>query len=311
MALSESAEFHPDASAEARGDRPRSAPRAAVAQLAVLLVLWVWAFRPEFVGFVVRGWVDSNWAHALAAPFLILFLILRRRQCLARCRWKGSAWGLIGVLGGIILYAASIWPLNFGYTRDLATVPVLAGIVLGVGGWGVLRRTVPMLLIFLLSIPIGQRAYAAMIIRPETVTLTATRLALDRLPGVEVRLEGPDLHFARGDRRGVIALGESNRGAALLVTCAVIGVFVVFCHLRPFWQVVLLAAAAVPIMLLCNLLRLLTWGLVTVYAGTDPVSAAPRVAAAVVSLLVAYGAFALGCAILSYIGGQGDGGTHP
>ena len=309
--MSESVESLPDMPAEPRRGFSDRVPRGAVAQLVVSLVLWAWAFHPELVGFVVRGWVDSNWAHVLAAPLLILLLILRRRECLARCRWKGSAWGLAGVLGGILLYAASIWPLNFGYTRDLATVPVLAGIVLGVGGWGVLRRSAPMLMVFLLSIPIGQRAYAALIIRPETATLATARFVLDRFPGVEVRLEGPDLHFRRGDQRGTIALGESNRGVSLLVAYAVVGVFVVFSRVRPVWQVVLLAAAAVPIMLLCNLVRLLTWGVVTMYAHADPVSATPRATAAVASLLLAYAAFALICGILGRIREADEGGMRP
>ena len=142
-------------------------------------------------------------------------------------------------------------------------------------------------------------------------TLATARLVLDRIPGVEVRLEGPDLHFRRGDQRGTIALGESNRGVSLLVAYAVVGVFVVFSRVRPVWQVVLLAAAAVPIMLLCNLARLLTWGVVTMYAHADPVSATPRATAAVASLLLAYAAFALICGILGRIREADEGGMGP
>jgi len=178
-------------------------------------------------------------------------------------------------------------------------LPVLAGVVLAVGGWRTLKRCLPMLLLVGLSIPVGQRIYARLIIAPETHTLSATRFVLDQLPGVEVELRGPDFHFTRGQQAGTIALGEPRRGATLAVAFLVIGVFVVFARIRPFWQVALMAMAAGPIVLLCNLLRLLSWGMVTIYGGADPTSAVPRGVAAVVSLAAAYALFALACGILS------------
>jgi hypothetical protein len=288
------------AAAEAISAEKKVAIRRALVQLAVLLVLWAWAFRPQLAQFAERGLEDSNWAHLLAAPLVILILAARRRAWLAQCEWKGSAWGLVGVLGGVLVYAASIWPVEFGYTADLALVPVLGGLVLAAAGAGVLRRCLPMLLVVLLSIPIGQRAYAALIIRPETYTLATARFVLDQLPGVKVTLDGPDLHFARPGQAGVIALGESNRGVALVASCTVIGVCVTFCRIRPVWQIVALAAAAGPIVLTCNLMRLMTWGLMTVYGGALPDSSAPRAVAAVVALLLAWVAFGTASVLLDY-----------
>jgi exosortase len=275
------------------------ATRVILARVLILFGLFAWAFWPElwYIGRTAAR--DSDWAHGLVIPIGVLLLVLRRRRELTATPTGGSSWGIALLLLGFVLYAVFTWPCCFGYPRRAAIIVVAAGIVLAVCGWSVLKRCVPMLLLLLLSIPIGARAYAALIIRPETVTLSATRLVLDQLPGVDVTLDGPDLSFVRGDQCGMFALGESNRGAALLATYAAIGVFVVFARIRPFWQVALMAAAAGPIALLCNIFRLVCWGIVAIYLPTEPVSPVPRAAAAVASLLVAYALFALGCWVLS------------
>ena len=265
--------------------------RTAVVQTLVLIALCFWAFWPEFCFIYRAATRNSDWAHALAVPLAVLILLHRRRTHLVRSLGKGSLWGIILVLGGFILLAASTWPFTYGYPRLAATVPVLAGIVLAVGGWRVLKLCLPMLLLVLLSIPIGQRKYASLIIVPERHTLAAAGAALDQLPGVEIERTGPDFTFTRKGHSGTIALGEPRRGASLLLAYAVIGVFVAFSRIRPFWQIAVLALAAVPIALLCNLLRIVTWSPVTIYAGASPTSLAPRAVAAVISLLAAYGLF--------------------
>ena len=68
-----------------------------------------------------------------------------------------------------------------------------------------------------------------------------------------------------------------------------------------------MALAAVPIVLFCNLLRILAWGLTTIYAGTSATSPVPRSLAAIVSLLVAYGLFAaLGPVLSNLVTEQAD-----
>lgn len=110
--------------------------------------------------------------------------------------------------------------------------------------------------------------------------------------GVFVDLDGVDLHYFGSRGTGTIALGEHHRGAGLLLAYLTIGVLVTFVRIRPWWQLLVLAAAAPLIVLLCNLMRLIFWGLVTIYGGADALSAVPRTAATVMALLLAWGLFA-------------------
>jgi hypothetical protein len=275
--------------------------RIAAVRLLVLLSLAVWTFWPEFRLASHDIFTSGEWSHALALPFLVLLLVYRRRGVLRAGLSAGSVWGVLVLVLGLGLLAGNVWPFDYGYLRALALVPVCAGAVLATCGWRVLKRSLPLLLLLWLSIPIGARQYAALIIRPETHTVAAARFALDALPGVSVRQSGTDLDFAIEGRSGTVALGEPRRGASLLVTYVVVGVCVVFAAIRPAWQVVLLAFSAGPIALVCNLFRLLCWGSIAIYVTPDPTSAWPRAASAIAALLLAYVSFAAVGHILAHL----------
>ncbi len=264
----------------------------ALVQCVVLLGLVVWLFWPEIRQSVPHMTRHLYWAHAPVMPVAMLALGYLRRRRLVEELGNGSLWGLLLMLAGLALLSGTIWPFGFGYIRAVAIVPVSAGMVLAVCGWRVLWRCLPMLFLLLLAVPIGTRKYADMMILPERHTLAATRAVLDQLPGVTVTLLGRDLSFVHDDRSGTIALGEPRRGASLLPAYAAIGVFVAFARIRPLWQIVVLAVAAIPVVLFCNLARLLVWGLVTIYGGAGATSGLPRVVAVAISLLLAYAAFA-------------------
>ena len=271
---------------------------AAVVKLIVLVGLCLWAFWPEVVYVVSRAVRDSDWAHALAVPVAVLALVYRRRERLAEGLATGSVWGVVVLVMGFGLYAFSIWPLSFKQLQNVIMLPVLAGALLAVGGRRVAKLCLPMLLLVALAVPIGERMYASLIIRPETYTLSTTRFVLDKLPGVSVERVGPDLLFARGQDTGTIALGEYSRGARLLVASVAVGVFVVFSRVRPVWQVVVMALLAGPIALFCNLVRMFAWGATTIYGGFGPLNGVPRAVSMLASLVLAYVLFALFCVVL-------------
>ena len=71
-------------------------------------------------------------------------------------------------------------------------------------------------------------------------------------------------------------------------------------RVRPIWQIGVAMFLAPFVLLLCNLVRLLLWGTVTIYAETHPASVAPRLVSAVASLVLAYALVGGGLAIARY-----------
>jgi exosortase/archaeosortase family protein len=270
----------------------------AVVKGMVLLALYVWAFRPE-LRTIFYALAKSQEGLTIALPLALVVLIVLRAPLFRVGLTKGSWAGVALTMAGIGWYALATWPVNYALLRLVALPIILAGLVLTVAGGRVFKHSMPLLMILALALPIGPRLYAAVIIKPETATLHLTRVVLDRLPGVEVWLRGSDLLYMYGGSPGAIALGEPYRGMDLLGAYTLIGVFVVFARVRPFWQIVMAVIAAGPIILLANFIRILTWGLVTIYGRAGPTSEFPRDLAIAASLLMAYGTFGLWCFILS------------
>jgi len=264
----------------------------ALARLVILLALFVWMFRPELTGTISNIAKSSERVHVLVIPLMILLLTYHHRAALAERLSKCSLWGIVLLLIGLALYAAATWPFNYAYVHNVAMIPVLAGIVLVTCGWGVLKFSLPMLLLVMLAFPIGSRIYARLIIRPETYTIAGSAATLARLPGVDTVVRGLDIFFESDFVSGVVALGESNRGAKLLLAFATIGVFVVFSRSRSIWRLIVVGFAAVPIIFFCNFFRFFCWAVLEIYAIAAPAGMLARNISTTFSLLLAYALFA-------------------
>ncbi len=269
---------------------------ASLVKLVILFGLSIWAFWPELTNLLSGLFRSSETAHVYAVPVAILMLLYCRRDTLAKNLTEGSLWGVVLLGTGIAICAVATWPFAFGYARYIAIVPVLGGVILVMFGWRILWFSMPMLILIMLSIPIGTRLYATLALRPEKYTIVVTATLLDQLPGISTMVKGIDLHFFSDQAKGIIGLGQSNRAARLFLSSAAIGVFVIFSQNRSLWRIAAASIAAIPILLFCNLFRFVCWGLLTIYTGVGPTSSLPRNTSTVCSLFVAYGLFVLVCA---------------
>jgi len=293
-----------DATVEARTSR-----RLILAgQLAVLLGLCAWLYWP-LVHRVARLSIrNSEMAHVLVAPVMLVMLFVRRRGVLAREGAAGSWWGVVLILFGLLLFAGASWPFSYGYARDASLVLVLGGVVLTLFGAGVLKRTVPMLLLVFLCIPVGMRVYASIVVRPEMYTMSVVSRVLDALPGVTTTIRGTDLLFNTPRRSGAIGLGQYYHWVQLFVPMAAVGLFVTFSRIRTSPRLAFVAVMTPLILLACNFLRALCDGLIVVYGGTVSTSILPRLVSMILAVLTAYGLFTLACRMR--IGPRRDSDGH-
>lgn len=267
-----------------------------LAQLFILLVLWVWAFWPHIRRVVQIAFRTSEVAHLLVVPVGIVLLIFLRRKDFGAPS-KGSSWGIILLLSGLFVYSLCIWPFHFVFAQEVSTLLVLAGLILSVCGWRYFLQSIPILLFIMTAIPLGSGIFTRLVILPETYTIAACAETLDVLPGIHVAVKGIDIHYTYGQVSGVIGLGESYRGARLFQPIITLGAFIVFSQPRTLWRVLFVSMCAVPILLLCNYIRLLSWCLITVYCKIGIISTWPRFISSAICLLIAYVLWTLACRV--------------
>jgi len=272
--------------------------RVPIARFLVLFGLTIILFWPEIISIFHISVFQSDYIHILFIPFIILaFAFLHRNALLSSIRLAGNGSGLILVLAGTLLYALASWPFSFGLLRQLAMLPVLAGIVLLSFGYKFLIRTSPVFLLLILAVPLGSRLYARLIIFPETYTIRITAETLNLLPGIDTEIQGNDLILIRGSHKQVVGLGESNRAARLFYLYGVLGIFVIYSQNISFSRKTIALCFLGPLILLGNLVRFEIWSIILAFGNYEPTNLFPKTASAFCAIGFCYFTVILLCSI--------------
>ena len=251
---------------------------------------------------------DPDSAAGIAAPLLAGVVAYRWRRPIAESIGPGSAAGPLLAAVGIAVFMATIWPLNYGTVRIATAMPMLAGALLSIGGRRFLLACLPATAMLLWMIPVGVRFIAAIAIVPETLTIRATRMSLDLLTFADVTAAGPDLVWHAGGAAGTVALGETSRGFSLVLPMMAIGLFVTLASRRSLVGYMAMLGSLVPVVLVCNTLRFVVLGVVTIATESRPEAGEPRVIATVCCFASAYAVF---CGIAAFVGGSDPSAGGP
>ena len=79
---------------------------------------------------------------------------------------------------------------------------------------------------------------------------------------------------------------------SLVYTYLTIGMFVTFSRFRSWPQILVMVLLAPVVAIVCNFVRILIWGIASIQLGTQPTSGMPRVAAGILTMILAYVLFA-------------------
>jgi len=265
---------------------------AVLAATAAVLVL----LRGDFGLLVGLATYDADAAHLLAVPVLAAILVATRRRAIdrdaGRARVPGRWAGPPLVLLGVLLFAGGTWPFAFNQVRLLAAVPIVTGVVLATGGWRLLARLLPVLLLLALGIGVGTRYLIVLSAKPAAITVDLAAAILSRLPGATVTVVAGQLEFVRATGgqvvRGVVALGDVRIGATFVMAAISLAAVIVLARPRPFVRTATALVLAVPVIALANLLRVLVVGAWTIAWGASPLDAAPRFVGPAVMLAVTW-----------------------
>ena len=250
-------------------------------------------------------WTDENYSHGLLIPFVIGYILWLERKRLNETAPRPAAWwGTIGV--GFSLFL--LWVGTAGaelFAQRVSLVVMLAGVTVYFWGFRLLRLIAVPLSLFILSIPVPQIIFNRIAF---PLQLFASRCAVAAMSflSIPVLREGNIIELmplgaSEPKRLAVVEACSGIRSLMTLVTLAVVYAYftkpkdergngrdddgatpkemrtrrsrsqhngVPFLKSFTFWRSLMLVAAAVPIAILTNALRVSGTGVLAHYYGT-------------------------------------------
>ncbi len=229
--------------------------RNALIQIAVLGVL-ITAFHFKLLDVMVRKWIsDPDWTHGFIIPLFSLYLLYMRREELFEARRKICIWGLALVLLAMAAEAVAVLRIHNHWLAQMSMVAMLFGLVLYLGGWSVIRVTWLPVLFLIFALPIPELLYSRVAVPLQNIAADGAVMILKVL-GVEITSTASSLDVI--SQSGVshgLTVAEACSGMRLLMAFCALGVAMAYLDYKPIWQRLILVAAAIPIAVFCNVIR--------------------------------------------------------
>jgi exosortase len=241
---------------------PVSRARAAAwaATLGLILAALYWGILRDLGR---QWWDDANYSHGFIVPIFSGYLIWRERDRLLTLAPRGTAWGLLLLLGGIgALVLGDLGAENFLSRSSL--IVILAGLVLFIVGAEAFRVTVFPLCYLFFMVPIPAILFYAVTFPLQQLAAEQAAWALDVL-GVPVLLDGNIIHLSQ------ISLGvtEACSGIRSLISLFAGAVAWAYLLLPGGWPMLAFVLATVPITILANAGRVVATGLIGQWFGVE------------------------------------------
>ena len=225
-------------------------PRAVLLMLPVVgLVLWVYPYWFPGHRWELTWRNSSAWGHGYLIPFIAVLIAHYRLRERVPGRIKPCIWGALPILAGFII---RIWSrvMKYGYPGEATFLLVVAGVVLLMLGWEMLKALWIPVVYLGLMIPWNTKYYEQVALPLQTLAAAAAGQFL-QLIGMNVGRRGNVLELPSGE----IAVAEACSGLHLLFAFVALGVMMAYVYRRPLWERIVIMASSVPIAVFCNIVR--------------------------------------------------------
>lgn len=207
-----------------------------------------------------QDWMhDPNYSHGILVPLFSGYLVWRIRHRLGRLPIQPSWWGLCGIAGALAVLVVGQLGAELFLTRS-SFILLLGGIVLNFFGWRWLRALLFPLLFLFLMIPIPALLFDQISI-PLQFFSSHVASSLLTVLGVPVLRAGNIIRLPTMTLEVAQACSGIRSLISLIALAIIYGYF-----LEPsLWRRVVLVAAAVPIAVLANAVRITGTGMLVEY----------------------------------------------
>ncbi len=219
---------------------------------ATLCLVWAWwTALAEMSG---RWAHDPQYSHGYLVPlFAVLLLWLRR--ALAPEAWRPNWWGaplLLTAIGFRLLGAVyfSVW------LDAISLLPALMGAWLLIGGTATFRWSWPALAFLIFMVPLPYRLSGQLAGPLQRLATVVSTFALQTL-GIPAIAEGNTILLSEVE----IGVVEACSGLRMMVIFFALSTAVAMLMRRPWWERAVVVLSAIPIALVCNIIRITSTGL--------------------------------------------------
>ena len=211
----------------------------------------------------ILWWRDPNYSHGFLVPIFAAYLVWVKRDSITNKEvnviWSGVAVVALGLLVLLLgVYGASV------FLARVSIGIVLAGFVLCLGGWPLLKQLRFALLVLFLAIPLPTIVFNQIAL---PLQIIASKLASHLLPlfGVPVLREGNIIVLANMK----LEVAEACSGIRSLVALFTLSVFYGYFLEKTFLRRAILALTSIPIAIAANAIRIFGTGLCVQYWDPD------------------------------------------
>ena len=233
----------------------QSFPPAVLLKIAVLAGILIAMNYRQFPR-LFWTWVnDDNWSHGFLIPLFSLYLLYSRRDEVLQAKVRTCLWGLVALVGAALLETLAYADGN-PWACQIGMLMVAFGLVFYLAGPEIMRLTWLPILFLAFAFPIPD-IYYTRIAFPLQNLAAAASASLLQLFNVDIVVRQSSLWVVSltGIRYPPLQIVEACSGMRLLMAFVALGVAMAYLTDRPIWHRLILVAMAVPIAVMCNVLR--------------------------------------------------------
>jgi exosortase len=204
---------------------------------------------------------DPSWDHAVYLPLISLAYLYMRREKLAALPAQPQRCGLLLLIGGIGTFAygicmASTFPALSSFVQDAGMLLTLLAVVLCIFGWSMTKLAIFPIGFLLCGIPWPPTLIDIATAPLQHLAATASVWILAFSP-LDVEQVGNTIHVLamKGPDR-VLEVAEACSGLRSIAVFIALGLSTAFLSPGPLWRAILVSLCAVPVAILCNVMRI-------------------------------------------------------
>jgi exosortase len=251
------------ADVSASAGRPQSLRAHSLLAAACLLALVLWVYWDLLMQMAHRWSVDPEYSHGFLVPALAAYLLWFRRYLFVPKDWQSSWWSLAPLLCGLGMYLGGSY-LYYSWIEQCSLPVVLAGVCLALGGKRCLQWTWPAAAFLFFMIPLPSRI-GGMLAHPLQRIATISSANVLQTLGIFAQPDGNVIVL----RDGELGIVEACSGLRMLVVFVALSTVVALIMQRSLLQRLLIVASAVPIALMCNVIRISLTGILYQSGGSQ------------------------------------------